>query len=1204
MPINTATLKRFAQATRTQLLEEVTNRLSQIQLSDGIEQREKASQITSLNEELQRIGKDALIDKIAYTWFNRLIAFRYMDANGYTETGIVSGPDGTPQILKDAQAGIIDDDLRVDGSRIKDLLLGNIPSDNAQNEVYKLLLVAECNRWHNTMPFIFQSIDDYTELLLPQDMLTGQSIRAAVAAGLSVEDCEDVEIIGWLYQFYISERKDEVFASKGKVSAADIPAATQLFTPRWIVEYMVQNTVGKLWLQNKPNSGLRAHMPYYIESPSSESEDFLKVNSVEELTLLDQACGSGHILVYGFDLLSKIYEEELYNESEIPQLIIENNLFGFEIDERAAQLAGLALMMKARSYHRRVFRKKLQPNILQYKDLRLTDEDIESFCVLAKIDLTDKLAFDLSCTQQVTNLGSLILPHNSPEALELYKSQIASFTPGSNAFVQFQQKELLQALDQLLLLSKKYHCIVDNPPYMGGGNMNKPLSDFVKKNYPHSKADLMACFMEAGISMLLDKGFLGMINQHSWMFLGSYEKLREKLLMNIHFDTMLHLGPRTFPEIGGEVVQNTSFTIAKSISNSSGAYLRLVDLDSTFLKRDKTKEVIRSSDSNRLYYTDQSEMKIIPGFSFGYWLDSKILNQFSNKKVGNFADTRSGMSTSDNKRFLRIWSEISAFRVNKEDEKIDKKWVFIQRGGGFRRWYGLATDVINWENNGYEIKEYASKLYGSYSRTIKSLSHIFREGITWSYITSGKFSARKFYKGTIFINAGPAAFLNEVKDEIELLGYLNCKITDVYLKLLSPTLNYDAGPVSKIPYNPSESLKLKQIVEASLQLSKNEWDSSEKSWDFAKNELVKTSAQDLQESINLYQQYWTNKFYQLHRNEEELNKHFIEIYGLQEELTPDVALSDITILKEELDQKKLKDISERYHSGWKLKNQKEWVLPSKADNPELPFDLKEIKVQFISYSVGCMMGRYSLDKEGLVLANQGETLQDYIDKVSKSESEVLFLPDDDAIIPILDDKWFEDDIVRRFYEFLKASFSPETFEENLRFLEGQIGKDVRKWFVKDFYKDHIKRYKKRPIYWLFSSPKGHFSVLIYMHRYTPDMVSTILHDYLKPFVAKLEAHERNLDNQLMTAGLTASEKNKLEKKKKTTREAILDCLDYERDTLLDIAQRRIEIDLDDGVLVNYNKFGKAVKTVPGLNDAKAKKKVRGFDWIDTSLILD
>ncbi|NDA62863.1 MAG: BREX-1 system adenine-specific DNA-methyltransferase PglX, partial [Chitinophagia bacterium] len=633
--MNTNQLKKFAQSARVKLIEQVGAKLNYVLTHDTAELRGKSITVRKLKDALNKNGKQQVIEKVAYTWFNRLVALRFMDANGYQPIGMsVLTPANaansvSPELLDAAHSGSIPTDLTVDRKHILDLLDGRVSSNNPDNEAFRILLVAVCNQLHSIFPFLFEKIDDYTELLLPDDLTSSFSIVKEIVEGMPNVDCAEVEIIGWLYQFYISEKKDEVFALNEAVKKEDIPAATQLFTPRWIVEYMVQNTVGKLWLQNKPNSRLKDYMPYFIDSPSVHADDYLKVNSVEEVKLLDQACGSGHILVYGFDLFFKIYEEEGYNPNEIPSLILKNNLFGFEIDERAAQLAGFALLMKARSYYRRFFRNPIAPNILCYQDLPLSSDEIKEAFTQLGYKLSDELNYDLHTMQQATNFGSLIAPHTSLNELLKVKSIIETKINSGDAFLQYRLEQIEAAINQLIPLSDKFHCVVDNPPYMGGGNLNKTLGDFVKTNYPDSKADLMACFMEAGIYMLHPKGFLGMINQHSWMFLSSYEKLRDKIISNIFIDTNLHLGTRTFPEIGGEVVQNTAFTFFNTkLIDEKGKYFRLISYNSSEEKRIKFLEAVNNSECEWLFYSKQNNFKKIPTSPIGYWVSPKIISVF------------------------------------------------------------------------------------------------------------------------------------------------------------------------------------------------------------------------------------------------------------------------------------------------------------------------------------------------------------------------------------------------------------------------------------------------------------------------------------------------------------------------------------------------------------------------------------------------
>lgn len=1256
--MNTNILKKFAQETRRKLMQQVAAKLEQVLHTDSSALREKAKQVQKLRQAIEQSSKEQIIDHVAYTWFNRLMALRFMDVNDYQplRMGIITPTPGftLPELLEQAKQGTIPSEL-TEGSNplvkealINDLLDGKVPSNNPQNEIYTLLLVGACNHLSQLFPFLFEKIEDYSELLLPDDLISELSIVHDVRTGMSQEDCQEVEIIGWLYQFYISEKKDEVYAAKTAFKKEDIPAATQLFTPRWIVEYMVQNTLGKLWLQNRPDSPLRKQMPYYIESPSAASTDFLRINSVEEITFLDQACGSGHILVYAFELFCKIYEEEGYSTNDIPPLILEKNLFGFEIDERAAQLAALALMMKARSYHSRFFRKETKPTILCYQDLPLhiygingfqetfsiqtdnpqllsllanryylaqpiarywtedyKDEDtgevvsIERSEILIKkgsklspldqetldahdietivfyvdelkdffresmIPLSEELYRDLTFMVQASNLGSLIAPRTPLTELNATIKLLDTKLQTAFFFEENKTRQIKQAIEQLVLLSQRYHCIVDNPPYMGNGNMNTALGDFVKRQYPDSKADLMACFMEAGLQMLQPKGFLGMINQHSWMFLSSYEKLREKLVTNTFFDTLLHLGPRTFPEIGGEVVQNAAFTCWNTTHDAKGTYIRLVDLNSTEQKRDKTLEAIQNPNCSWFYNAKQKDFEKIPGSVIGYWLDQSFLKLFSHKSIHSISESDGQTKSGNNDKYLKIFWEVKFADFGKE-----KKWVKHPKGGVFRRWFGNLETVIDWSKQ--------ARTHYRKDRVARILPERlwWKNGISWTLITSGKQSFRDYDSESIFNLAAPTLFFEDENQRKIVLGLLNTKITEYLLKIFNPTLNCNIGEVQNIPYltNGSDNIDIIPLVDLLINISKQEWNTRETSWDFEKNELIRLQGQELEESYELYKAYWSNKFYELHRNEEELNRQFIDIYGLQDELTPDVPLEDITLLKDE----------------------------STIQNGQLVFKASEIMAQFVSYAVGCMFGRYSLDKQGLILANQGESLEDYLGKVGKAVNELRFVPDEDNIIPILDDEWFEDDIVGCFTTFLKASFGTQNFDSNLAFVEECLGKDIRKYFTKDFYSDHIKRYKKRPIYWMFSSPKGSFNVLIYMHRYTPDTLNTILTSYLVEYRAKLTTRIEHFDHIIATG--TSAEQSKAIKEQERIKKILNELKEYEREILYPLATERIHIDLDEGVLVNYNKLGGAIKEITGLNDKATKKKVAGFDWIDTKSI--
>lgn len=1180
--MNTNQLKRFAQDARNKLIEQVGAKLQFVLTHDTAELRGKQEALKKLKEAQKSLGDEALIEKIAYTWFNRLVALRFMDINDYQPLGLqVISPAAAvghvPALLEAAHSGHLPEDLGVNTAQINDILDGKTGAANPDNEVFRLLLVAACDQLHEIFPFLFEKINDYTELLLPDDLTSNRSIVNDVVEGMSAEDCAEVEIIGWLYQFYISEKKDKVFASKSKVKKEDIPAATQLFTPRWIVEYMVQNTVGRLWLQNRPQSKLRDFMPYYIESTSTDAEDYLQVSSPEELTLLDQACGSGHILVYGFELLSKIYEEEGYNPSEIPTLIIKNNLFGFEIDERAAQLAGMAILMKARAYHRRFFRKGdvPEPHILCYQDLKLSEGEIKNVFETLNQKPSDELIYDLGNMCQATNFGSLIVPNSSVSEIHQALEATQNLKTSGDAFIQYQADQLGASLRQLSKLAKKYHCVVDNPPYMGSGKMNGELSTFVQLRYPNSKADLMACFMEAGKSVLLKSGFLGMINQQSWMFNPTYLRFREELVESWNFTSLLHLGPHTFPEIGGEVVQNAAFIIKNGPSSGDTVFVRLIDFNTP---EQKEQEFYKKSN---VYHYNISKFNRVQGIPFAYWINEKALDIISNNNpLSSYGDPKPGLQTSNNDRFLREWYELEISKIGyglDRDSALQSnfKWFPHNKGGKSpRKWYGNNTLVINFYNDGEELKYWLENnpkdpSTKHWSRNMRNYSYYFKEGITWSAMSSKAITARLNGPGFTFDTSGPTLFVDS--NLLYFSALLNSNVFAYFVDFFSQTMNKGTGDFSRVPVIIQDEETVTKLARVAKDIAKENWDEGERSAGFKLNGLLKHPTISIEETFELYEHYWLKKANHLREIEEQINSIFVSNYKLEEDLDVHVKLNDLTILKDE----------------------------ANLSSGKISFNNYEILSQFISYAVGNMFGRFSLDKEGLVLANQGERLQDYLAKVGRSEHEVRFLPDDDNIIPVLDDEWFEDDIVGRFHAFLKTSFGGKNFRKNLEFVEECLGKNMRKYFTKDFYKDHIKRYKKRPIYWMFSSPKGHFNVLVYLHRYTPDTISTILNSYLREFIEKLYLQMKQL-KQMEISG-SASEQAKARKEMDKLDLMLDDCREYE-EILFELASERIALDLDDGVLVNYNKMGKAVATVPGLNDKKAKDKVKKFDWIDTSLI--
>ncbi len=1175
--MNTNELKKFAQASRRQLMEQVEARLKLVLQRDSIEIREKERTVRDLQEQIAKTSKDAVIERVSYIWFNRFCALRFMDVNHYTKVGTVSPAEGfsQPEILQEAKQGHIDKDLLVKQQKIFDLLgPGKAVSADPQQEAYRLLLVAACNSYHKLMPFMFEWIADYTELLMPEDLLSENSILHAVQQALNEKNCQDVEVIGWLYQFYISEKKDQVFEGlkkNKKITPENIPAATQLFTPHWIVRYLVENSLGRLWMLNRPNSRLIEHMDYYIK-PEEPETDFLKVKSPEEIKICDPACGSGHMLTYAFDLLYSIYEEEGYDLKETPNLILTKNLYGIEIDERAGALAAFALTMKARGKYRRFFRKPVLPNICVLENVEFNEGEIKNYMDEVGRDLfTMHLQSTLHQFREADNFGSLIRPDET-NVQDIY-NRLKIKGIGSKLFLYNTNKKVLQVLKQADYLSPKYHVVVANPPYMGGKGMNGRLATWAKGNYPDSKSDLFAMFIERNLNLSKKQGVVAMITMQSWMFLSSFEKLRNQLLGQDTILSMAHLGARAFDSIGGEVVSTTSFVLENSNNPElKGSYLRLVDGNSETEKENAIRGATKNPDCGWFYRASASDFKKIHSSPIAYWVSDSLRSAFINSTpLVKLARPCQGMATTNNDLFVRHWNEVSinkcGYGIANEEAAFESsfKWFPYNKGGDYRKWYGNCYYLVNYENKGKTICDYIDNTPGARVKSngrVINRERYFKESISWSKVSSGNIALRYYLKGFIFDVAGCSIF-SKRESLKRYAGFLNSYVCRKILGALSPTLNFEVGHINSLPILPNiakgSAGELNAVISELISLGKSDWDSSENSWDFTSLPLLQSQYRQLTLKATYTQLHvhWQEMTLEMQRLEEENNSIFIEAYGLQDELTPDVPLNEITLT-----------CSPHYrYGGNKSEEELEALL------------LSDTMKEFISYGVGCMFGRYSLDKPGLILANQGETVEDYFSQIP----EPTFEPDDDNVIPILDGEWFIDDIAGRFRKFLKVTFGEDHYEENLKFLEKAIGKDIRKYFLKDFYTDHVKRYKKRPIYWLFSSPKGSFNALIYMHRYRPDTVSIVLNDYLREFHTKLISRREHLEAISISASASKTEKTKALKEIEKLKKTIAELDDYERDTLYPLATKKIEIDLDDGVKVNYPKFGKALKKVPGLS---------------------
>jgi hypothetical protein len=1194
--LDTSKLRKFASFARSALIEQVGTRLKTVLAEKSLARRESPKVVEELEKKSKQLGQKRLVETVAYTWFNRFCALRYMDVNRYNRIGVLSPADGQfqPEILAEAKMGHIDEELVPEPTRkqVLRLLDGSDKSVDPQGEAYRLLLVAVCNYYHSLMPFMFEKIADYTELLLPDDLLSGTSIPAYTREALLPINCspehteESVEVIGWLYQFYIADKKDEVFKGlkKGKkITAENIPAATQLFTPHWIVRYLVENSLGRLWMLNHPESKLVERMDYYIKPEESET-DFLKFGNPEEIRVCDPACGSGHMLTYAFDLLYEIYREEQYPEPEIPSLILKNNLFGIEIDQRAGALAAFALTMKAREKDKRYFTRKTQsdasgrgnsriqnPNICVLENIQIDPDDLSAYMDKVGCDLfSGGLQGVVNQWEEVDNLGSLIRPlvTDVRDVLELLRER----QMGQDLFLADVHQKVLKALRQADYLCPKYHVVVANPPYMGSRNMNSNLKEYVFENFDETKADLFSAFIERNLDLAFSGGLVAMITMQSWMFLASYEELRSRLAMSNCILTMAHLGARAFDTIGGEVVSTTAFVIGKFQHRQfEGTYIRLVDGQNEAEKKEVLRIAVSETRNKLRYNIPPSIFESIPSMPIAYWASKELAETFHEfPALGKLLDTAQGMKTLDNQRFIREWHEVGFNRTSLLDRNSkNRKWFPINHGGDFRKWYGNRETVLNWENDGSEIKALAQEKYNSVTRTVTGMGHYFKPGFSWTAISTGSLGARFFEEGFLFTNAGMCAFGNEADLRVACC-ILNSRIAIQILEFLSPTVNFGPKQIDLVPVTSDDQVKAFCIktAEAAEAISRNDWDGMESSWDFQKHRLIDghDNLRSLELAVDKLLDSSRSNVERLRTIEKSLNVKLIEHYGLANQDWQDLKDEDITLFCNPV---------YRYGSD-RSESERESLL------------LADTMRELISYSLGCMFGRYSLDKPGLILANQGQTANDYLRQIP----EPTFAPDEDNVIPLLDRDWFEDDITERFKAFLKVTFGTEHYNENLTFLEnalypenvtGKKRKTIRYYFLNDFYNHHIKLYKKRPIYWLFSSPKGTFSALIYMHRYRPDTVGTVL-QYLRGFRDKLMHHADHQQMLADSASASKSEKTQAIKDVAAIKKQLKELEDYEK-TLFEVAARKIDIDLDDGVKHNYLLFGSVLRKIVGL-DAK------------------
>ena len=1246
--MNTNSLKRFATVARTMLMQGVRNRLRSLGFNDDgsariapeakgnsaifdgqvINDSRFVARWNALRDRIASHGVKEVIEEAAYTWFNRLMAIRILEYNSLAPALLdYENPEiRIPRIVTDARAGktpVLSDEDRASLEAV-------ISDGRLSFEQFSLLIRAYCEN-NPIIRKCFGGITDYTALLLPADILAEDGfIDLLNKAGefIEADDYRKPELIGWLYQFYISEKKDEVFAKKGGYDSDEIPAATQIFTPNWIVKYMVENTIGRIYLDNNPDSAVSENWKYLVEPAEPTPDDaILRYDSLEDLKCGDLSCGSGHILNEMFDLLYQLYAEDFYSPREAIEAILTKNMVGIDLDDRARQLAQFALLLKVCQTDTAFADGHCMPRIYSMPEVKASNwphihgEIVKAYSIVAPSqDSFNQVEKALELMEDANVLGSIMKFDISNETRQYLDSIVSAYTesprtiqlldenqsdipgvgpvqtyliPDESHYVQYFDSfaPIVDAFRVILALTDKYAALCMNPPYMPT-NKEAKLKSYAAKEYPDSKSDLFAVFMDVAIDRLREHGKYGMINMQSWMFLSSFESLRKNIIEHQQIDSLLHLGPRTFDELSGEVVQNAAFVISKENPSYPGGYYRLIDGSNCNAKR----EMFLDGD-NRYVVSNQKQFEQIPGAPIAYWVSEKIRETFTNNlPLSAVASPCVGLQTPDNGRFVRSWFEVAKTSIGfscasaAASVASGRKFFPYNKGGGYRRWYGNQEFVVNWQNDGYEIKHFKGAV-------IRNPSTYFAESISWGLIASHTSAFRYYPQGFIYDVAGMSITEADV-NKYALLGSLNSILFFNNVRIINPTVNMQCGDVAKAPnIIPTDSNSLEEISKECVSISKQDWDAHETSWDFGTSPLLAVDSQtycdnidwmiechrrktgeqicidpvapelgSLQWRYDQYCQKWECLFDRLHHNEEELNRKFIDIYGLQDELTPDVALEDVTILQ----QGEIKIVDEAA-----LELESGGVLTTEAGETlivgielQIEWQRDVIIKQFISYAVGCMMGRYRLDRPDLAIAHPNPSADEYAPYIVPQTGEQWWI-DDDGIVPMMgEDSPFHDNAANRFTEFVRVALGNEFLTENMNFVRDALGKDVVDYFRSDFYTDHKKMYQNRPIYWMFSSnQKGKrtaFQCLVYMHRmnrFTPEHIRT---NYLLPYIDHLASREAELSTR---SSLSAKE-NKLLKQLRSDLE---ECRDYQM-RLHEFADRQIEIDLDDGVVKNYATF--------------------------------
>ena len=1125
---------------------------------EAVRQRDKLIEVIQQKEKDTdyKTAYQYVIEEVAYTWFNRLIAIRFMEVNDYLPSHIRVLSSESGKLEPDLVTTPFDAELPFTAE--EEAQIFQLKQDNKLDEAFRILFLKQCNALNEILPALFEKTKNYTELLLSlsvidQDGVVYHLIHDIPEDDFNIERGGQVEIIGWLYQYYNTEPKAAAFAKNGKITKEEIPAVTQLFTPDWIVRYMVENSLGRLWVEGHPDCDLKENWKYYLEEAQQEPEVQAKLSEIrkeyaalnpEDIKLIDPCMGSGHILVYAFDVLMQIYESAGYSQRDAAKSILEHNIYGLDIDDRAYQLAYFAVMMKARQYNRRILNGENTCHVYAIQESNSINrahlkyfgagmDDIEKNAAKMQLEgLLDTLT-------DAKEYGSILNVESYNWDL-LRRFVAAEDTAGQISMDSVGVEDTAEQLNRLVdigeTMARKYWVTITNPPYAAISNLSPKVNDFVKANHPDSKVDLFAVFIERCGLMTRVSGYQAMITQHAWMFLASYENLRDKLL-NKELINLAHLGPHAFDEINGEVVQTSSFVFCNDFfSNYNSTFVQLVGG-----KNEAAKAAMFISGEHRFNKTNE-QLREIQGTPYtAYWASDVVLSAFKKSHlVGDVSEPRVGMATANNDRFIRLWFEVNRnkFGINissrKEAVESRKKWFPFAKGGEQRKWYGNNDTVVNWENDGFEIQNFKDEKTGRIRSHNYNLDYIFSSALTWTVIGTEKTSFRFCPVGFLYSNSGYGLFCNNEKTKYYLLGFMNSKIAASLLKILSPSMGFESGYLRKLPLIESDSLdSIVERVKHCIDGSNAEWDSFEISWDFKKHPLLR-NVSTISEAFTQWQSECDARFNQLKANEEELNRIFIDIYGLQDELTPEVEDKDVTVRKADLQR-----------------------------------DIKSL----LSYAVGCMFGRYSLDVEGLAYAG-GEW------DSSKYQS---YIPDADNVIPITDEEYLDDDIVSRLCDWLKVVYGADTLEANLDYIAKALGNKgstsreiIRNYFLNDFFKDHCQTYSvtgsgKRPIYWLFDSGKQNgFKALVYLHRYTPDTIGNLRIDYLHKMQRVYES-EINRMQDMMDHSENAREVAAASKRKDKLAKQLKECREYD-EKISHLALSRIELDLDDGVKVNYRKL--------------------------------